>query len=206
MFRQDDRHLHNASRVTEPVTFVSAARFRAWLRTNHGKATELLVRIRKVDSAQDGITYAEALDEALCYGWIDGVRRRIDDDSFSIRFTPRKPKSIWSRINVAHVARLKAAGRMQAAGLAAFAAREKHRTGIYSFEQAAKELPVGYQSRFRADRAAWTWYQAQAPWYRRVTTHWVVSAKREETRERRLAQLIASSARGQIIGLVKRET
>jgi uncharacterized protein YdeI (YjbR/CyaY-like superfamily) len=191
--------------VTVPVTFTSAARFRAWLRTNHRKAEELLVRIRKVDSSKAGITYAEALDEALCYGWIDGVRRRIDDDSFSIRFTPRKPKSIWSRINVAHIARLKTEGRMQAAGLAAFAAREEHRTGIYSFEQAPKELTAGYLRRFRADRAAWTWFQAQAPWYRRVTTHWVVSAKREETRERRLAQLIASSARGQIIGPLKRD-
>lgn len=191
--------------MTVPVTFTSAARFRAWLRTNHRKAEELLVRIRKVDSSRAGITYAEALDEALCYGWIDGVRRRIDDDSFSIRFTPRKPKSIWSRINVAHIARLKAGGRMRPAGLAAFAAREEHRTGIYSFEQAPKELTAGYLRRFRADRGAWTWFQAQAPWYRRVTTHWVVSAKREETRERRLAQLIASSARGQIIGPLKRD-
>jgi len=188
----------------KPVTFTSAARFSAWLRTNHGKATELLVSIRKAGSSAPGITYSEALDEALCYGWIDGVRRRIDDETFSIRFSPRKPKSIWSRINVAHVARLEAEGRMQAAGLAAFDAREERRTGVYSFEREPQELPPACTRQFRANKDAWDWYRKQAPWYRRVTTHWVLSAKNAETRDRRLAQLIDSSARHQVIGPVKR--
>ena len=181
--------------MTKPVTFTTASSFRKWLRTNHQKATELLISITKAGASKPGISYAEALDEALCYGWIDGVRRRIDDEHFSIRFSPRKPKSIWSRINVAHVARLNAAGRMTKAGLAAFAAREEARTGVYSFEKPPAELPASYARAFRADKAAWEWFQAQAPWYRRTTIHWVVGAKREETRERRLAQLIASSAR-----------
>jgi len=184
-------------------TFKNAAAFRAWLRANGAKATELLVRIRKAGSTTEGITYAEALDEALCYGWIDGVRRRIDDDSFSIRFSPRKPTSIWSRINVAHVARLKAEGRMRKAGLAAYDAREERRTGIYSFEQQPQELPVAYKKIFQANKTAWEWFQKQAPWYRRTCTHWVVRAKREETRERRLAQLIARSAAHSPIGLLK---
>ena len=184
-------------------TFKSAAAFRSWLRANGAKETELLVRIRKAGSTTGGITYAEALDEALCYGWIDGVRRRIDDDSFSIRFSPRKPTSIWSRINVAHVARLKAEGRMRKSGLAAYGAREERRTGVYSFEKAPQELPPAYLRRFRADKNAWDWFQKQAPWYRRVTTHWVVSAKKEETRERRLAQLIARSGAHSPIGLLK---
>jgi uncharacterized protein YdeI (YjbR/CyaY-like superfamily) len=191
--------------VTKPVTFTTANHFRAWLRSNHRKSTELLVSIRKAGSSRPGITYAEALDEALCYGWIDGVRRRVDDEHFSIRFSPRKPKSIWSRINVAHVARLSAAGRMTKAGLAAFAAREEKRTGVYSFEKPPAELPASYERAFRSNNAAWKWFQAQAPWYRRTTIHWVVGARRGETRERRLAQLIASSARRSPVGHLNRE-
>jgi uncharacterized protein YdeI (YjbR/CyaY-like superfamily) len=186
-------------------TFKRAPAFRAWLRANGAKESDLLVRIRKAGSETEGITYAEALDEALCYGWIDGVRRRIDDDGFSIRFSPRKPTSIWSRINVAHVARLKAAGRMRKPGLAAFEARQERRTGVYSFERPPQVLPPAYQRRLRANTKAWDWFQKQAPWYRRVSTHWVVSAKKEETRERRLAQLIARSAAHSPIGLLQRK-
>lgn len=176
------------------TVFDSPAAFRAWLRAHHARASELLVSIRKSGVSRPGITYAEALDEALCYGWIDGVRRRIDDESFSIRFSPRKPKSIWSRINVAHVKRLMAEGRMRKAGLAAWSAREEKRTGVYSFEQASHEMPVAYTRLFRAHGSAWKWFQAQAPWYRRTITHWVTSAKKEDTRRRRLDELIARSA------------
>ena len=182
--------------TTPAVVFPSPAKFRAWLRAHHASETELLVTIRKVGSTRTGITYAEALDEALCYGWIDGVRRRIDDESFSIRFSPRKPKSIWSRINVAHIKRLMAESRMQKAGLAAWDAREEKRTGVYSFEQSSHEMPAAYVRAFRARAKAWKWFQAQAPWYRRTITYWVTSAKKEETRKRRLEVLIAKSAAG----------
>lgn len=189
---------------TKPVAFANPASFRTWLRANHRTAEALLVRIAKAGTTRQEITYGEALDEALCYGWIDGVRRRIDGESFSIRFSPRKPRSIWSRINVAHAERLQREGKMTKAGLAAFAAREERRTGIYSFEQQPKELPPGYRRAFRANPGAWAWFERQAPWYRRTSTHWVVSAKREETRQRRLAQLIACSARQEPIEPLRR--
>ena len=176
------------------VSFPVAAAFRAWLQRNHAGATHLVVRLFKTHAAGQGLTYGPALDEALCYGWIDGVRRRLDDDSFSIRFTPRKPRSIWSMVNVAHVERLTAAGRMKPAGLAAFALRDARRTGIYSFEQEAAELAPEYRKRFRARRAAWAWFEAEAPWYRRKVIHWVMSAKQESTRLSRLERLIAASA------------
>ena len=182
--------------TTPAIVFATAGKFRAWLRAHHARETALLVCIRKAGSSRTGITYAEALDEALCYGWIDGVRRRIDDESFSIRVSPRKPKSIWSRINVAHVKRLIAEGRMQKAGLAAWEAREEKRTGVYSFEQDSHEMPAAYLRSFRANAKAWKWFQAQAPWYRRTLTYWVTSAKKEETRKRRLDELIAKSAAG----------
>jgi uncharacterized protein YdeI (YjbR/CyaY-like superfamily) len=140
------------------------------------------------------VTYAQVLDEALCFGWIDGVRRRVDDDSFSVRFTPRKPRSIWSRVNIGHVERLTKSGRMRKPGLAAFEARTEARTGVYSFERQTALAPA-YARIVRANAAASAYYQSQAPWYRRTTTHWVMSAKREDTREKRLAILIACSAR-----------
>ena len=182
--------------ISEPAYFKTGAAFRAWLRRNHKVATELLVRLHKKHAADQGITYAEALDEALSYGWIDGVRRSLGDDSFSIRFTPRKPRSIWSRINVAHVERLKQAGRVMPAGLAAFEAREESRTAIYSFEREAMALSPDLARRFRADRKAWAFFTKQPPGYRRLNIFRVMSAKREATRLSRLAVLIAWSAKG----------
>jgi uncharacterized protein YdeI (YjbR/CyaY-like superfamily) len=178
-----------------PRAFRGPAAFRAWLESNHRTAPELVVRLHKVAFAHRGITYSQALDEALCFGWIDGIRRGLDAESFSIRFTPRKARSIWSRVNVAHVERLTRDGRMTAAGMAAFAARDEARTGIYSFEKAAVELAPGYLRRFRARKAAWAYFQDQTPWYRRTVAHWVMSAKQEATRERRLGILIACSAK-----------
>ena len=175
--------------------FRTPAAFRAWLRKHHRTATELGVRIFKVHAADRGLTYPQALDEALSYGWIDGVRHGIDDDSFSIRFTPRKPGSIWSKVNVVHVGRLTRAGRMTRAGLAAFAGRKEHRTGVYSFERPAATLAAEFASRFRKNRTAWRWFEAEAPWYRRKVLHWVMRARREATREKRLRALIAASAR-----------
>ena len=178
-----------------PRGFRTPAAFRAWLERHHRTTPELVVRLYKLEFAGRGLTYGQALDEALCFGWIDGVRRSLDAESFSVRFTPRKPRSIWSRVNVAHVERLRAAGRMTEAGLAAYAARDEARTGIYSFERDAVELDPALARRFRANRGAWAYFQAQPAGYRRLNVFRVMSAKRAETRERRLDLLIACSAK-----------
>lgn len=178
-----------------PTVFKTPAAFRTWLEKNHAKAAELTVRLFRVHAASRGMTYRQALDEALCFGWIDGVRRSFDESSFTIRFTPRKPRSIWSRINVAHVERLLAAGRMAKPGLAAFEKREESRTGLYSFERRAMALAPAYLEAFRASEAAWAYFQEQAPWYRRTSAYWVMSAKKPETRAKRLAILIDCSAK-----------
>jgi uncharacterized protein YdeI (YjbR/CyaY-like superfamily) len=146
------------------------------------------------------MTWSESVDQALCFGWIDGVRRRVDDDRYTIRFTPRKPGSNWSRINVEKVAALKKARLMTPAGLAAFDARRDDRTGVYSFERAADAaLPKAWEREFRSNKRAWEWWSEQAPSYRRTATHWVVSAKREETRRRRFDTLVDDCAHGRRI-------
>jgi uncharacterized protein YdeI (YjbR/CyaY-like superfamily) len=188
----------------DPTHFKTAAAFRAWLQKHHRGANALILRIAKRHAGKSGITYAQALDEALCYGWIDGVRRSLDADSFSVRFSPRKPHSIWSRVNVRHAERLIDAGRMTTAGLAVFEAREEDRTGIYSFERQSAKLTPAYRRRFAASKAAWAYFQREAPWYRRTASYWVMSAKREETRLRRLETLIACSAGGARIGPLRR--
>jgi uncharacterized protein YdeI (YjbR/CyaY-like superfamily) len=185
-----------------PVFFHSAAEFRRWLAQHHASSRELLVGFHRQASGRGGITYPEALDEALCFGWIDGIRRRRDETSYTIRFTPRKPRSTWSNVNVRHVERLEADGRMMPAGRAAFAAREATRTGIYSFENRPQNFPAAQEKRFRAHPAAWTFWQQQPPGYRRTAIWWVISAKQEATRERRLATLIADSAAGRRIAAI----
>ena len=177
-------------------SFREGRNFRDWLSHHHSSETELLVRLFKVHARDKGMTYADALDEALCFGWIDGVRKGGDDDSFTIRFTPRKAKSIWSKVNIDKVAALEAAGRMMAPGRAAFARREENRSAIYAYEKDSVALSPDYLKTFRTTRGAWKFFQAQAPWYRRTSVHWVMSAMREETRARRLGILISSSDRG----------
>jgi uncharacterized protein YdeI (YjbR/CyaY-like superfamily) len=179
-----------------PTFFQRPAAFRAWLERNHEKATELLVGFYKKDSGKPSITWPESVDEALSFGWIDGVRRRIDDVSYSIRFTPRRRGSIWSAINIARVEALKELGRMRPAGLAAFALRDEAKSRVYSFENAPRELPPADEKKFRANRKAWKFFNEQPPGYRRQMIFWITSAKREETRARRLAQLIDDSANG----------
>jgi uncharacterized protein YdeI (YjbR/CyaY-like superfamily) len=177
--------------------FETAARFRQWLEQNHARSSELQVGFYKKSSGKGGLTYPEALDEALCFGWIDGVRKNTGTHSYVIRFTPRKLGSIWSLVNVRHVGRLTAAGKMHAAGLKAFAARLPHKTGIYSFEQKEpRQLPAAYEKEFRANKKAWAFFTAQAPWYQRTAIHKVVSPKQEATRLRWLGLLIADSAKG----------
>ena len=179
------------------VHFKSPHDFRDWLAQNYATARELLVGFYKRSSRKKGATYAQALDEALCYGWIDGVRRSIDADSYMIRFTPRKPKSIWSLVNVRHVERLQKAGKMAEPGLKAFALREKQRTGVYSFEQKRPGLSAKFKKLFRGNGPAWEFFSRQAPWYQRTAGHWVVRAKQEDTRLRRFAKLVEVSANGQ---------
>jgi uncharacterized protein YdeI (YjbR/CyaY-like superfamily) len=183
----------------KPTFFKSGAEFRAWLEQHHGASAELLLGFYKTGSRKGGITYREALDEALAFGWIDGVRRTVDADRYTIRFTPRKPRSIWSAVNIRRVKELVAAKRMTDAGLAQFAKRDEERSAIYSYERAAATLDTGSVKIFKAEQAAWTFYRAQAPWYQRTTAHWVLSAKRPETRARRLATLIRHSRNGERI-------
>ena len=175
--------------------FRSGAHFRKWLEKNHDKAPELWLGFYRKDSGKGGITYHEALDEALCFGWIDGIRKKLDESSFTNRFTPRRPGSIWSSVNVAHVERLTRAGKMRPAGIAAFKAKDDARTGVYSFERENAKLEPDMELRFRKNKTAWKYFQAAPPYYRTLVTWWIVSAKREDTREKRLAVLIDCSAR-----------
>src|SRR5262245_46757810 len=147
----------------KPRFFTSPDKFHDWLAKNHSSKKELLVGFHKKSSGRKSITYPEALDEALCFGWIDGVRKSLDEDGYTIRFSPRKPRSIWSLVNVRHIERLKKEGRMQESGLAAFDARDAKRTGIYSFENRPKELSVDCQKIFRANKKAWDFFNVQAP-------------------------------------------
>lgn len=180
-----------------PTFFKSAATFRAWLSRHHDSEQELLVGFHKVATGRPTMTYKEALDEALAFGWIDGVRRRLDDASYTIRFTPRRPTSIWSAVNIRRVKELEADGRMAPAGLAAFASRDEKRSAIYSYERRHAELDAESLQVFSANARALAFYEKQAPWYRRTTAHWVLNAKRPETRARRLRTLIDYSARGE---------
>lgn len=156
----------------------------------------------KVGSGKKAVTYKEALDEALCFGWIDGVRKRLDDESYVQRFTPRRPKSYWSTVNTRRAEELRREGRMHPAGLATFERRNREDTQRYSSERATATLDPSHEKMFRANRKAWSYFEAEAPWYRRVAVHWVTSAKKEETRQRRLARLIADSAAGRRFGIL----
>jgi uncharacterized protein YdeI (YjbR/CyaY-like superfamily) len=189
----------------KPRFFATPAEFRTWLERNHATETELLVGFHKRATGTPCMTWPESVDEALCFGWIDAIRRRIDANTYSIRFTRRKPTSIWSAINVRKVEALRAAGKMMPAGERAFAHRKAHKTAVYSFERTeAPVLPPAYARRFRANKAAHAYFEAQPPWYRRTSIHWVISAKKEETRERRLETLIADSAANRWIGPLRR--
>ena len=181
----------------KPRFFATPAAWREWLRRHHATESELLVGFHKVGSGKPSITWKESVDEALCFGWIDGVRKRIDDKSYTIRFTPRKKRSIWSSINIRRANELIELGLMEASGLAAFRGRDESRAQQYSFENPPRDLPPEYETRFRAKKKAWAYFAAQPPGYRRVAIWYVVSAKKEETRERRLGTLIECSGRGE---------
>jgi uncharacterized protein YdeI (YjbR/CyaY-like superfamily) len=184
----------------KPKFFPTLAEWRAWLGKNHADEEELWVGFYKRDSGRLSITWPESVDGALCFGWIDGVRHSMDAASYKIRFTPRKPRSVWSAVNIKRAKELQKMDLMHAAGLAAFEKREGKRSAIYSYEQRkTASLPAEYEKQFRVQREAWTFYEAQPPWYRRTTAYWVISAKKEETKAKRLALLIDCSARGKPI-------
>jgi uncharacterized protein YdeI (YjbR/CyaY-like superfamily) len=180
----------------KPEFFATPADFRKWLERNHAIENELLVGFYRVGSGRKSITWSEAVDQALCFGWIDGVRRSIDDLSYQIRFTPRKPGSNWSAINIEKVAELTKQGLMRKEGLAAFEKRKEHNSRIYSYENELKKLTPDFEKAFKADRKAWKYFQSLAPSYRKTSVNWVMSAKQEATRVRRLKALIADSNAG----------
>jgi len=179
-----------------PRYFKTPADFRAWLERHHASARELLVGFYKRGSGKPSLSWPESVDEALAFGWIDGVRKRIDRERYTIRFTPRRRGSIWSVVNTKRVGVLKKAGRMHASGLKVFSERDKEKTRLYSFERAVAVLPPAYVDALRANPRAWAMFEASAPWYKRTATHWIMSAKQEATRERRLALLVDACARG----------
>lgn len=180
-----------------PRFFRTGNDLRAWLEANHDIAREIQIGFYKKGSRRTGITHREALDQALCYGWIDGVATSIDDERWTIRFTPRTPTSNWSLINVRRVKELADAGLMRPSGLEAFRRRSRKRTATYSYENRPLDLTEPYLKAFRKNRRAWEFHRAQPPGYRRTTAWWVMSAKKEETRARRLGALIESAERGE---------
>ena len=181
----------------DAIFFETPGELRAWLEGHHATAPELWVGFYKKASGKPSITWEESVEQALRFGWIDGVRQSVDEESYTIRFTPRKPTSNWSRINVAKVEELKGRGLMAPAGLRAYEARKPERTGVYSFERREPAvLPTEFDERLRANPAATDWFERRPPGYRKTAIHWVISAKREETRLRRLQQLIDCSAEG----------
>jgi len=180
--------------AAKPTFFPTPADFRAWFESHHDKFRELLVGFYKKDSGKSSITWPESVQVALCFGWIDGVRKSLGETSYMIRFTPRKPASTWSAINIRFVQELTKKGLMHPAGLKAFAARAAKKSAIYSYEQRKTAQFTREQAKeFRANKAAWEFFRSQPPWYQRVCTYWVITAKKEETRLKRLSTLIENS-------------
>ena len=183
----------------KPTFFKSPSEFREWLERNHDSAEELLLCLRKKSSGEPSITLREAQDEGLCFGWIDSVAHGLDESSYTIRFTPRKPKSVWSAVNIKQAHALIASGRMTPAGLATFEKRDEKRAQRYSYERENPEFDAASEQTFRANKAAWTFFRAQPAGYQRLHTWWVMSAKQEETRRKRLSVLVKICADGRRI-------
>jgi len=183
----------------KPTFFKTQQAFRKWLGQHHAEVAELWVGFHRRDSGKGGITYPQALDEALCFGWIDGLRKTVDESRYMVRFTPRKLDSIWSAINTRRVDELIAQGHMQKPGLAVFEGRDRKKSQRYSYERYNCRLGAAQERQFKVNPKAWEFFRTQAPWYQRTATWWVISAKREETRLKRLATLIAHSDKGRKI-------
>ncbi|HEY3251083.1 MAG TPA: YdeI/OmpD-associated family protein [Ignavibacteria bacterium] len=187
------------------IFFKSPFELHKWLKKNHAKARELWIGFYKKNAAKKGITYAEALDEALCFGWIDGIRKGIDDARYTIRYTPRKPKSIWSLVNIRRAGQLKKLGLMQPYGIKAFNERDINRSQLYSFEQRVVKLAPVYEKKFKHNKKAWDYFKSQPSWYQKTASWWVVSAKKEETRLSRLEILIKDSRSNRSIKVLIRK-
>ena len=187
-----------------PKFFAHQSQFRKWLEKHYNKSSELWVGFYKKASGKDSITWSQAVDEGLCFGWIDGIRKSIDSVSYMIRFTPRKSGSIWSVININRAKELSKLGLMHPAGIGVFQNRDEKKSNQYSFEQKSVKLDRNYEKKFRENKKAWNHFQSMAPSYRKAATWWVMSAKQEETRLRRLAILISDSNLSQKIGALKR--
>lgn len=179
----------------EPTFFSKPSDFRKWLTRHHKKETELLVGFYKVDSGKPSMTWSESVDEALCFGWIDGIRKSIDKESYTIRFTPRKASSIWSAINIAKIERLTKQGLMKPAGLASYALKQDHKTNVYSHENEAKVLAAEFAKKFKANKKAWHFFTTQVPSYQKVIIHWIMTAKQKTTQLSRLDKAITESAK-----------
>jgi len=180
----------------DPVFFESPNAFRRWLDKHHQKETELWVGYHKVKTGKPSLTWPQSVDQALCYGWIDGIRRSLGEEGYMIRFTPRRATSIWSAVNIKRAKELIAEGLMKPAGQKAFETRDEKRANRYSYERDNAAFSAEQEKEFRKNKTAWAFFSEQPPWYRKVGTHYVVSAKRAETQARRLATLIADSASG----------
>jgi len=184
--------------MSDPTFFPDARSFRRWLEAHAASATELRVGYHKVATGRPSLSWSESVDEALCHGWIDGVRKRIDEHAYQIRFTPRRPRSIWSAVNLAKVERLRAEGRMTPAGLAAFEQRTEGRSVVYAYEQdQVAELSPTERAEFQRHAAAWRYFEGSPASHRKVVLHWVCSARKAETRRRRFTQLLEACAAGQ---------
>ena len=193
--------------TSKPTFFAKPDDFRRWLAAHHETAKELLVGFYKTGSGKPSITWPQSVDEALCFGWIDGIRRRIDEESYSIRFTPRKPTSNWSAVNVKRIGELMAEGRVAPAGRRAFEHRSDKKTGIYTYEQRHQiELDPAFEKELRRHAAAWRYFEGEAPWYRRLVIFRTMSAKKEETRWKRLRELIEASAAGRRLGMLEQRS
>ena len=181
--------------MAEPTFFATEADFRRWLEANHETAPELLVAFWKKSSRKPSIDWSQARDQALCFGWIDGHRKSLGDDAYTIRFTPRRKGSIWSKVNVERFEALKAAGLVRPAGETAYE-RDKHRSGVYSYEKVLAEFTPGEEALFRRNSSAWADWEKRPASYRRSALGWVTGAKRAETRAKRLNDLVTVSAEG----------
>jgi len=179
-----------------PTYFATQQEFRDWLKKNHDKETELLVGYYKVDSGKPSITWPQSVDQALCFGWIDGLRKSIDSERYCIRFSPRKPNSIWSGINILKVEEMNILGLMHPSGIAAFEKRSERKLGIYSYENKPERLTSEYELLLKSNTQAWEFFQLQPPSYQRTVIYWVMNAKQEPTRQKRLNELIADSEAG----------
>ena len=179
--------------VLEPIYFATPPHFRKWLQENHGNSTELLVGFYKIGSDKPSMTWPQSVDEALCFGWIDGVRKSIDKDSYCIRFTPRKSSSIWSAVNIKKIEELIQKGLMQPAGMASFASRKEDKSRIYAYEQKEVKLSDDFEQKFRTNEKAWKFFQSLSPSYLKVSINWVMSAKQEATQLKRLQELMNDS-------------